>query len=564
AALAHRLEGTLATARERAPAALADPLLDPGPLVVTRAGEQLLPRPAGTARDPATSGERAYWDLVGGAVPPGEGPWRERALLLGALRRAFARDDVAAISAGARALLRHLAHYRLRAERDLASLLAFTDRFVAEGRPSPELLAALLRDGLSLDDGARIASLQRALAAARSRLAPGDFAWLAERVSELSARAGVAHADFDAAVARPAAPPLALPAPPACPPTPIVTPSGLLLVADGEGLLGVAVDLPELAAALTAEIRAGSLLRPDEALWVAAPTAPTPLDGLAVEVHSTRWVSAAAAAERQFGYKTALVAGAGLLGALLAALAVLLQLKKARFLALRAHFVSAVSHELRTPLASICLLAETLERRLAGRPEARDYPARIVRDAHGLGLLVDNILSFNRLERGQWRPRRSAIGAADLLDAVASDARAHARRPVAITVAAPAELTLDADPELARLLLANLVRNAINYGVREPVRVALAAAATSGGVALTVADDGPGIAPSDQRRVFREFQRGAAARGTRGSGLGLAICHRIAALHGGRLRLVSSSKLGTMFEVTVPATSHRTRPRRAA
>ncbi len=108
------------------------------------------------------------------------------------------------------------------------------------------------------------------------------------------------------------------------------------------------------------------------------------------------------------------------------------------------------------------------------------------------------------------------------------------------------------------------MRNAINYGVREPVRVALAAAATSGGVALTVADDGPGIAPSDQRRVFREFQRGAAARGTRGSGLGLAICHRIAALHGGRLRLVSSSKLGTMFEVTVPATSHRTRPRRAA
>ena len=561
AALAHRLDGAIAAARERAPAALADPLIDPGPLVVFRAGEQLLPRPAGPARDRVTSGERAYWDLVGGTIATEEGPWRERALLLGALRRAFARDDVAAISAGARDLLRHLAHYRLRAERDLASLLAFTDRFVAEGRPSQALLTALLHDGLALDDGARIVSLQQALVAARPRLSPGDFTWLAGRVSHLSARAGVTHADFDAAVARAAAPPLALPAPPA---TPILTPQGLLLVADGDGLLGVAVDLPELASELTAEIRAGSLLGPDEALWVAAPTAATDLDRLAVEVRSTRWASAAAAAERQFVYKTALVIGAGLLGALLAALAVLLQLKKARFLALRAHFVSAVSHELRTPLASIGLLAETLERRLADRPEARDYPARILRDAHGMGLLVDNILSFNRLEHGQWRPRRTAIGAGDLLHAVARDARAHARRPVAITVTAPADLTIDADPELARLLLANLVRNAITYGVREPVTVDLTAGATAGGVALTVRDNGPGVPAPDQLRIFREFQRGAAAAGTRGSGLGLAICRHIAALHEGRIRLISSSESGTIFETMVPTMSHRKRERRAA
>ena len=69
----------------------------------------------------------------------------------------------------------------------------------------------------------------------------------------------------------------------------------------------------------------------------------------------------------------------------------------------QADFVATVSHELRTPLASIRLLAETLELRLTGNPEARDYPARIVREAENLTFLVENVLSFNRFDKGRWK-----------------------------------------------------------------------------------------------------------------------------------------------------------------
>jgi len=554
AALAQRVTGALDEARELAAAAVADPLVDPEGLVLFRDGEQLLPRPAGPV-EPTSTGLRDYRGLVAGVLPDADGPWRERGLLLAGLREALARQDDASVAAGARDLLRHIAHYRLRADRDLASLLAFVDRFLAEGRPSGALLGALLRDGLTLNDGARIEPLQRALIAARPRLSGDDFAALAERIGRLSERAGVPHGDFDAAAARPAGDPLDLPRFE----VPTVTASGLALDRTEGGVVGRRVALTDMAAALTDEMRRGGLLAPDEALVATAPPVPTPVGRLAAEVRSGRWAAATEAAERQFSYKTALLLGAGFLALLLAALAVMLQVKKARYLALRSHFVSAVSHELRTPLASIGLLAETLERRLAGRPEARDYPTRILRDAHGMGLLVDNILSFNRLEHGHWRPRRSAITVADLLDVVAADARAHARRPVIVTTEAAPGLGLEGDPELLRLALSNLTRNAITYGVREPVRVHLVASTDDRSVTLVVEDNGPGIPEAERAQVFREFQRGGAASGTRGSGLGLAICRRVAALHGGRAGLRESNRDGSSFFVAIPQRERRSR-----
>ena len=68
-----------------------------------------------------------------------------------------------------------------------------------------------------------------------------------------------------------------------------------------------------------------------------------------------------------------------------------------------------MSHELRTPLSAIRALAETLERRVGGQPGAGNYPSRIVAEADGLGRLVENILSFNRLDKGRWESRREPV-----------------------------------------------------------------------------------------------------------------------------------------------------------
>jgi len=97
-----------------------------------------------------------------------------------------------------------------------------------------------------------------------------------------------------------------------------------------------------------------------------------------------------------------------------------------------------VSHDLRTPLASIRLQAETLMRRLRGNPEARDYPERIVRDVDGLSFLVENILSFNRLEHGGWQPRRADVSLRELVGGLRADLERQMPRKVSVAIDADA------------------------------------------------------------------------------------------------------------------------------
>jgi signal transduction histidine kinase len=243
-----------------------------------------------------------------------------------------------------------------------------------------------------------------------------------------------------------------------------------------------------------------------------------------------------------------------LLGVGVVAAAAAVQARRARYLALQADFVSTVSHELRTPLASMRVMAETLERKLEGHAPAKDYPARMVHAVDGLSLLVENILSFNRLEKGRWQPRRTRVPLASLR-AVLEDDAAHA---LGVEVQQSFDgfegLSLRADDELVRILVLNLLRNAWRYTERSPVKVRWEATREGGLVRLRVTDNGVGIPREAWETVFEAFHRLENERGrASGSGLGLAVCRRVAELHGGRLRVASSSPEGTTFELTLPA-----------
>ncbi len=211
--------------------------------------------------------------------------------------------------------------------------------------------------------------------------------------------------------------------------------------------------------------------------------------------------------------------------------------------------MATVSHELRTPLASIRLLAETLEWRLAQGTEARDYPARIIHEADGLGFLVENLLSFNRIDKGRWVPHLSRVRLDELVATLRRDVEAWAQVPVELT-ADVGERELNADPQLLRLLLANLARNACAYNTRSPVRLHVEALADG---RVRFSDNGVGIPQAEWERIFGEFYRlRGQGREVPGSGLGLALCQRIMRLHGGTLRVATSSPEGTTFELTFP------------
>jgi two-component system, OmpR family, sensor histidine kinase SenX3 len=263
----------------------------------------------------------------------------------------------------------------------------------------------------------------------------------------------------------------------------------------------------------------------------------------------------AAVSELESGYrlKALLLGFSGALALVIIGLAVLAHERKVRFLALRSEFVSTVSHELRTPLSAIRVMAETLERRVGGMPGAGNYPSRIIAEADSLGRLVENILTYNRLEKGRWEAAREQVSLEALVQRVAEDAAAQNAARVELKAEGLAGVAIPGDPELLRMLFSNLVHNACRYTTRTPVELRVEAR-KEGFTVVRFTDNGVGIPRESWEEVFEEFRRlrreGQPARG--GSGLGLAICRRIMSLHGGTLRVAASSPEGTTFEITFP------------
>ena len=547
-ALGQELRRRLEASRPLLERAVGDPLAPAEGLYWRERGEQLLPRLAGydTAED--TPARDRYERLRTGTEVPDEdeGPWKERLALTRTVERALARGEGRAATLALWSFLQHRGQYVLASTRDVPTLLRVLETLSERADPLPGMMNSLVREGMEDGQGGRLDGVQRLLLLKRSRFTRADFDFLRGRVVALSQRTGTPVLDFEARVEELAPTPLALPESLA---GPTLVRTGWYLESRGEGhARGVAVSPEALLETLTHEMRERGLLgaeghvrlRPGEVL----PLAERPL-----AVETPEWTREEQALERRYRLKTGMVVLCGGLAVTIAALAFVGQQRKYRFLELKSDFVATVSHELRTPLASIRLLAETLEWRLAQGTEARDYPARIIHEADGLGFLVENLLSFNRIDKGRWVPHLSRVRLEELVATLRRDLEAWARVPVELT-ADVGERELLADPQLLRLLLANLARNACAYNTREPVRLHVASLPDG---RVRFSDNGVGIPEAEWERVFGEFYRlRGQGREVAGSGLGLALCRRIARLHGGQLRIAASSPEGTTFELTFP------------
>jgi two-component system, OmpR family, sensor kinase len=213
-------------------------------------------------------------------------------------------------------------------------------------------------------------------------------------------------------------------------------------------------------------------------------------------------------------------------------------------------FVADASHELRTPLTSIRGYAELLRKGALDDDAARRRAAeRIEHEASRMGLLVDDLLLLARLDQG--RPlERSRVD----IGRVARDAveAAHAVEPDrAVTLDVTGAVFVLGDAPRLRQVVDNLVQNAlVHTPARTPVDVAVRR--TGRHAVITVADEGPGLVPGSEARVFDRFFRGSEARTGEGTGLGLAIVAALAAAHGGRAFVRSTPGQGTVFTVELP------------
>jgi two-component system, OmpR family, sensor histidine kinase KdpD len=216
---------------------------------------------------------------------------------------------------------------------------------------------------------------------------------------------------------------------------------------------------------------------------------------------------------------------------------------------LRNSLLSSVSHDLRTPLAAITGAASTL---IEGRPaaEAQHELLQTIREeADRLNRLVRNLLEMTRLESGvevrkEWYQLEEVVGAV-----LARLEPALRDRPVLTDV--PKDLPLvPMDDVLIDQVLTNLIENVVKY---TPAGTAVELRAWSDGASVTVeiADQGPGLAPGDEARVFDKFYRSASGS-SRGAGLGLTICRAIVEAHGGRIWAQNRPDGGAAFRFTLP------------
>ncbi|MCC5869190.1 MAG: hypothetical protein JJU27_11800 [Gammaproteobacteria bacterium] len=232
----------------------------------------------------------------------------------------------------------------------------------------------------------------------------------------------------------------------------------------------------------------------------------------------------------------------------------------------KSRFLRHMSHELKTPLANIREGTELLLDGAVGKlSPSQEEVTRILRD-NGLRLqqLIENLLSFSA-----WQSRNATLELSDfrLGELLREVLRRHrlvlASQQLKLKTQL-ADIAILADYDKLRLVMENLISNAIKYSPRHGT-IHLHAAADDDWVQLDVADDGPGIPMNERKRVFEAFYQGAQRANTHvgGTGIGLSVVLECVTAHGGTVTIVDGEFRGAHFRVRIPMRQAAVSPRAA-
>ncbi|ADX71965.1 two-component sensor histidine kinase [Pseudarthrobacter phenanthrenivorans] len=221
---------------------------------------------------------------------------------------------------------------------------------------------------------------------------------------------------------------------------------------------------------------------------------------------------------------------------------------------IRNDFVANVSHELKTPVGAISLLAEALESSADDELAVRRFAKRMHKESGRLAALVQDIIELSRLQGASVIQQGGPVD----VNAVIAEAVDRSQLPaesknIRIIVGGRTEAKVFGDQDLLVTALRNLIDNAIRYSP-ENTRVGIGVRSRDGLVSISVTDQGEGLSPEDQERVFERFYRVDAARSrhTGGTGLGLSIVKHVASNHGGEVTLWSQPGQGSTFTLRLP------------
>ncbi len=229
----------------------------------------------------------------------------------------------------------------------------------------------------------------------------------------------------------------------------------------------------------------------------------------------------------------------------------------------RRDFVANVSHELKTPIGAIALLAEAVEEAADDPPAVRHFAGRMQSESKRLIDLVSQIIELSRLQADDPLTNPTWLSVDSIIaQAIDRCRELAARRHVDLSVGGDPTATVLGDAAQLTDAVANLVQNAIAYS-DEHTQVAVTVGRDMVDeddvelpvIEIRVSDQGIGISPEDQQRIFERFYRVSYSRSREsgGTGLGLSIVKHIAAAHGGAIQVSSELGKGSTFTLQLPS-----------
>jgi two-component system phosphate regulon sensor histidine kinase PhoR len=227
-----------------------------------------------------------------------------------------------------------------------------------------------------------------------------------------------------------------------------------------------------------------------------------------------------------------------------------------RWFHLRSEFISGISHEFKTPLSLVRLYSETLANDGPDfSPDERKRYIRIIaRESERMSRMVENVLTFSRIEQRQKKPL--ALQEGDLADIVNQTIDEYSEylswQGFAIKLSIQSSIPpVQLSRERVSQMILNLLENAVKYsGESRLIRVN--AWAQQSGVVIEVHDNGLGIPQEEQERIFQPFYRAPRGAEKGGCGLGLYLVEQVMKEHGGRIEVESEVNVGSRFRLIFP------------